>query len=316
MVCVYIKEMNVWLCMSYGVARTFGLMEGPVSAISITYKGIADIVKLMAPSDSNESFTSHDMQKIFQGKALFDGEKKQFHPMRRFEGCYCKRPPDFAVTYVWGMDFRKQLPIYIDSVMRYVKSVGFDHGDTKREFEDMTFWVDVFFVDQNDSNITVKLVEDCSLIYSRSPHHVIFMSDTILERGWCLVEICYRTFAVQKEYTLDMVNLTNLLAGYSNSITVAHSSTVSLRQRVPEEFISVNKLPSLHFIGDMQASLERYDSVSKKIVRDMCVYEDIERVRIGEIINTLFPGDDTFDSVVRAFARGALLQLRKARDRA
>jgi len=303
---VYIKEMNVWLCMP------IGLMDGPVSQRSITYAGIADIVKLMAPGDDDAPFTSHEMQKIFQGELPLNGVSKPFHPMQRFEGHYCMRPPDFAVTYVWGMDFRKQLPRYMDSVKKYVQSPGFVHDVEGIKFEDMTFWVDVFFVDQNNSNLTVRLVEDCSHIYSRSLHHVIFMSDTILERGWCLVEICYRTFAVQKEYTLKTGDLINLLAGRPNIIPVVYSSTVSLRQGVSEKFISVNKLPSLHFIGGMQASLERYCRVSKQIVRDMRVYEDIERVRIREIINTLFPGDDTFDRVVHAFARGALLQLRKA----
>jgi hypothetical protein len=119
------------LC-SAAVGRKEELMDCPASARSITYEGIREIVKLMAPADEAAPFTSKDMQKIFQG---LNTAKNKFHPMEQFEQFYTMRPPDFAVTYVWGMDFRKRLPLYMESVERYVKSSGFVHGDIERKFE-------------------------------------------------------------------------------------------------------------------------------------------------------------------------------------
>jgi hypothetical protein len=292
------------------VKRADELMDCPASARSITYEGIMEIVRFMAPADGDASFTSREMQQMCQGKTVCGGKTEQFHPMHRFEALYVMRPPDFAVTYVWGMDFRKQFPLYIQSVKRYVKSSGFVHDDIKRNFEEMTFWIDIFFVDQNLSNIIDKLINDCSRVYAQSPHHVIFMSDYILDRGWCLVEICYRAFALQKEYTLSETNLTNLMAGYVNSITTAHSSTVSLRQNQTETFISENKLPSLHFITDIAGAIEKYSHHESDSLNNMHVFNNDERGLIKNIVTTLFD-EETFNKIVRAFARRAVAQLKK-----
>ena len=293
------------------VDRTFELMDCSVDARSISYAGIKDIVRLMAPYDETLPFTSKDMQKIFKGEEPLNGIRERFHPFHRFGKYYSMRPPDFAVTYVWGVDFRTQLPLYMESVRKYVESDGFVAGGIKRSFDEMTFWIDVFLVDQNSPEIIVKLVEDCSHIYSRTPHHVMFMSATILDRGWCLVEICYRAFAVQCEYTLANMNLTNLLSGSVNSFAAGHSSTSSLNQNETETFISQNKLPSLHFIDNIGTAIKTYADEKRNILQDMHVFNDKEMDLIKAIITTLFRDEATFNRVIRAFARGAVARLEK-----
>jgi hypothetical protein len=173
----------------------------------------------------------------------------------------------------------------------------------------MTFWVDVLFVDQNSENIIDKLIADCNHVYVSSPHHVMFMSDNILDRGWCLVELCYRAFALQTEYTLSDMNLMDLMDGYVDRNT-RHTSTVSMRRNETERFISKNKLPSLHFISDITGAIKKYGYDGSDSLNDMHVFNDKERGLIKEITTILFD-EETFNNVVRAFARGAVSQLRK-----
>jgi hypothetical protein len=293
------------------VDRALELMDCSLDARSITYTGIKEIVKLMAPDDSTKPFTSEEMRKIFTGEEPFNGQAEKFHPMERFEQFYSMRPPDFAVTYVWGVDFRKDLPLYLESVKQYVRSEMFVQSGIERSFDEMTFWIDIFFVDQNSSALITKLVEDCSHIYSRAPHHIMFMSGNILDRGWCLVEICYRVFAVQSEYAIPMANLTDLLSGSVRSYSMAHSSNISLKQHETETFISNNKLPSLHFIGDIKDGVKPYTEIKKNILQEMHVFNDAELNLIKDIITTLFRDEATFNRVIRAFARGAVAKLKK-----
>lgn len=304
--------------MSCGVVdllrRTDELLDCSVQARSITYAGIMEIVKLMAPSDLEAGFVSKDMQRMFMGIKPFNGVKEKFHPMCKFGEFYSMRPPDFAVTYVWGMDFRKQLPLYIKSVQDYVNQSEFKHHGTARRFEEMTFWVDIFFVDQNPpgdlSGLIARLVEDCSHVYAQAPHHLIFMSTKVLEKSWCLMEICYRTFAVQCEFTLSIIDLTNLLSGSVNSM-MTHSSTVTLRPDVTETFIHRNKLPSLHFIDDITAEISKYAADKSDIKRNMTAFDPRDLDLIGEIVTILFRDEATFNRVIRAFAKGAMHQLKK-----
>jgi hypothetical protein len=297
------------------VDRTAELMNCSIVARSITYAGIMEIVKLMAPADITKPFTSKDLQKILTGAEFFEGKKETFHPMKRFGKFYSMRPPDFAITYVWGMDLRTEFPLYIRSVEKYVLSGDFVHEGKVLRFDEMTFWIDILFVDQNpsgdSSGLIARLIEDCSRIYARTPHHLVFMSDKFLDRGWCLMEICYRAFAVQVEFTLATRNLTNLLSGSVSEFGVDHSSTITLKEHVTETFISKNKLSSLHFIKDIRNDIKPYVSVDKNILKAMHVFEGTEKALIPQIVTILFHDEYTFNRVIRAFATGALSQLDK-----
>jgi hypothetical protein len=269
----------------------------------------------MAPADITKPFTSKDLQKILTGVEFFEGKKETFHPMKRFGKYYSMRPPDFAITYVWGMDLRTEFPLYIRSVEKYVLSGDFVHEGKVLRFDEMTFWIDILFVDQNPSGdasgLIARLIEDCSRIYARTPHHLIFMSDKILDRGWCLMEICYRAFAVQAEFTLSVLDLTRLLSGFVSERGTVHSSTVNLTDGITETFIHRNKLPSLHFIKDIRSDIHPYGLVDKNILQAMNVFEGKEKTLITQIVTILFRDAATFNRVIHAFARGAESQLNK-----
>jgi hypothetical protein len=297
------------------VDRTAELLNCSVVARSITYAGIKAIVELMAPSDESQPFTSKDLQRIFTGVVSFDGKTERFHPMQRYAKYYSMRPPDFAITYVWGTDLRKEFPLYIQSVEKYVRSGEFVHEGDKLRFDEMTFWIDILFVDQSPSGdasvLIAKLVEDCSRIYARTPHHLVFMSDKTLDRGWCLMEICYRAFAVQVEFTLSVFDLLRLLSGSGSGLRTVYSSTVTLKDGITETFIRRNKLPSLHFIKDIGSVISLYGLVDKNILQDMHVFEGKEKTLIAKIVTILFRDEATFNRVIHAFARGAVSQLDK-----
>jgi hypothetical protein len=201
----------------------------------------------------------------------------------------------------------------MQSVQAYVNNATFVHVGETREFEKMTFWMDIFFVDQNPSaspGLIALLIEDCSHVYAQTPHHAIFMSETILDRSWCLMEICYRVFAVKSEYTLSVIALTELLSGHVGEY-ISYSSNVTLKLGQTESFISRNKLPSLHFIKDIRGQINNYTLRGKDIKNDMSAYEIKDLEIIGQIVTILFNDDNTFNRVIRAFAAGAMHQLKK-----
>jgi hypothetical protein len=66
----------------------------------------------------------------------------------------------------------------------------------------LTYWVDIFFNDQNSDNVP-KFLREAEAIYRNSPHHAVLMMNGTLFRGWCVFETATRTNAAMARCRLD-----------------------------------------------------------------------------------------------------------------
>jgi hypothetical protein len=272
-------------------------------ARSLTYESIRSIVKELAPPNSVDPFTSHDMCKIFQGTAYFRGQKQKFHPKQRFVHLYRESPPDFALTYTWDTDFLTEMPVFMSNIKRLVNS---NQGSEKfsKKFDDMTFWVDIFFIDQNDTEALIhNLISDSNEIYSAAPHHAVLLAFDTLRRGWCLVEIGYRVYAVLAEFRLDMKDLKRMLSGVA---TDKKHFSVKYMKEFSESFIVSYRLPQIIFGDSSDLAKDLFPFMTSEILDNMRTTFPQDRDKICEILGHLFGDVAMFDSVIHEFASGAI----------
>ena len=272
---------------------------------SLSYESIQFFVKLFAPDNKEAPFSSHDMRAIFQGKVPLDGRCEKFHPKDRYHRLYSDSAPDFALTYTWDTDFRKEMPHFFDSI-RKMMDADESEGDEKfnKTFSELTFWLDIFFINQNAEALIDTLVLDSNQIYSSATHHAIFLAPDTLRRGWCLVEIGYRAFAVMSEFRLKIDDLKRLLAGNIKS-EKKHFSTKSMRER-SESYIVSKSLPCIVVGTATSLVKDLFPYISSEILQDMNTSYPSDRQRILEMLTQLFGSQGEFDKVVHAFAEGAI----------
>jgi hypothetical protein len=273
-------------------------------------------------SAGKSSFTSRDMKEIFTGEASLDGMNQSFHPMKRFVGCYSLRPPDFVITYMWSTDFLVEIPRYFESLKMYVESDKFvHHGNKKSVFEDMTFWMDIFFLDQNSTDLMDVIAEEMNCLYAFTPHHAVFMKEGILGRGWCVIEIGYRRFSVMTEFNIDRKSLLRMLVRFDSEF-VKHFDSLgdsmiysdsklfsnrSLKYWICDSII-YNKLPSMHFLGDMSSDLLKSRNVG--VLDNITSFDSGDVSHIQNTLDMLFHDKYSTTLYMHAFADGAVHELK------
>jgi hypothetical protein len=261
----------------------------------------------LAPLNQDAPFTSHHMREIFQGTAEYKGKKERFHPNRRFRSEYSESAPDFALTYTWDTDFRKEMPEYFSNIQKVVDSSQGPDKYTKR-FEDMTFWLDIFFIDQNDSALIDKLISDSSQIYTSASHHCVLLAFDTLRRGWCLVEIGYRAYGIMAEFRLKMKDLQRMLSGKAEE---KEHYSVKVLQKVSEASIISHRLPQIIFGTSSDLTKDLFPFMASEILDNMKTSNESDRPRILEILTQLFEEKAAFDSVIHEFATGGIALVAK-----
>lgn len=110
------------------------------------------------------------------------------HPAKLEEtkNFFSKREPDAALSYEWSLGLSKR-----QGVLHKLNSPSLLRN---LEMTDPLIWIDVFFVDQLSKNITMDLAKAQGL-YIKTRHHIALASLTLLDRGWCLFELCLRCYA-------------------------------------------------------------------------------------------------------------------------
>ena len=134
--------------------------------------------------------TSHTLQGLFKnGLKKANGELRrgpgQFHPAKRWPNHYSKDVPSIVVTYTWTIDLENELDKFMDEAERVLKL-------DPAEKEAATWWLDIFFNDQNkleDMDVVLEKAERC---YLMAENHVVFLMNGVFKRGWCCAEIAYR----------------------------------------------------------------------------------------------------------------------------
>ena len=139
--------------------------------------------------------TSHALQSLFQNKRKdADGTvlgayprevvAAPFHPQAKWPRRYSTDPAMIIVTYTWKLDLIKDLPAFLDEAEKKL-------GLTDEEKERATWWLDIFFNDQNTEEIGDEL-ERAKRGYKDARFHVVLLMHGVFKRGWCLAELVYR----------------------------------------------------------------------------------------------------------------------------
>jgi hypothetical protein len=108
--------------------------------------------------------------------------------------------PEVATTYEWSSNFTSVLKGLKDEQL--VQRLGISNP---------RFFLDVLFIDQLSKKVTVELAM-AQATYIKAPVHVALASETLLDRGWCIFELCLRYHAKKPTYFVG--NLGNKEAGY------------------------------------------------------------------------------------------------------
>ena len=96
---------------------------------------------------------------------------------------FSKDEPVLGLTYEWSLGLSKNNGVSKRLMDRQLL-------DKIRE-DDPLFWIDVLFIDQLSKNITMDLAK-AQGIYIKCKFHAVLGSLTLLQRGWCLFELCLR----------------------------------------------------------------------------------------------------------------------------
>ena len=255
------------------------------------------IVHELAPINLDEAFTSSRMRGIFRGEIEFRGKYQKFHPKELFKPEYSENAPDAALTYTWDTDFRKEIPEYFSHIKEIVDS---DKNYSKK-FQDMTFWIDIFFIDQNGDDLIDQLIFYSNEIYTTALHHFVLLAFDTLRRGWCLVEVGYRAYAIMAEFRLDLDDLKRMLSG---RVTDKEHYSVRYMKKFSESFIVSQRLPQIIFGTSSDLNQDLFSFMGSEILNSMKTSNEKDRPRIFEILTELFGTTDDFDSVIHEFAFG------------
>ena len=141
--------------------------------------------------------TSHAVQSLFQNaKPKDEGGKvveayrnvvsATFHPQDRWGQSYSSKIPTFVVTYTWSTDLVNDLPLFLDEAEKMLRL-------TDKEKERATWWLDIWFNDQNRKPGEMHdVLGEARLGFQDAHFHVVFLLNGIFKRCWCLAELLYR----------------------------------------------------------------------------------------------------------------------------
>jgi hypothetical protein len=142
------------------------------------------------------AITSHALQGLFQNAKTkgADGKATQaypkevvagpFHPQDKWPEFFSTLRPTIIVTYTWAMDLIKDLPAFLDWAERMLQL-------TDEEKEHATWWLDIFFNDQNAKEMEGELAM-AKRFYKEARFHVVLLLNGVFKRGWCIAELLYR----------------------------------------------------------------------------------------------------------------------------
>ena len=209
------------------------------------------------------TFTSNDLKSLFQGKKL----SPKFSPFQgKYKRFYSEREPDVVITYTWKTCLLSELPKFLDEFEVLIGSICTMNNNS------LTYWIDIFFVDQNEPDI-VGALEKVERIYQRARFHAVFMSKSCFRRGWCLFEVAIRLKAVMDSYgesrqSENGKNHMIELITQRNIINNGHV-TVPVLVIIPEHNDSITSLiQELLELDDLYSSMVTSEVSDKKHIQD------------------------------------------------
>jgi hypothetical protein len=267
---------------------------------SVTHAGLLALIAAYAPMDPAADFSSRHLQDILTGRAPHQGSTRKFILRGELEHWqhFSKERPDIVITYPWGMDLRRDLPVYLKQLYCLLRQRG--HVVSLAEFEGKTLWIDIFFNDQNSKDI-VQDLRAAQKIYEEAWLHAALLMCDPLSRGWCLFELGVRVWAVSKEFGFDHPATLRLLNG-THGAGEEYTSRNDWRKYPAAEVAA--RLPVFVAVAgrtNMQAELFRYEECDAFAGMATSIPED--KVEIQERLSLLLGSADNFNSVISALAK-------------
>ncbi len=111
-------------------------------------------------------------------------EHAPFHPQEMWPENYSEKIAKCTITYTWLTDLNKDLTALLDEAERRL---------VEEERGEATWWLDIFFNDQNVDGGGMKVqLAKAERNYRRAECHLVFLRHGTLLRAWCNAEILYR----------------------------------------------------------------------------------------------------------------------------
>ena len=274
-------------------------MQDPASLRSATYTGLFALIEQYAPASPTASFSSKDLQAILTGRAAHAGKTRKFLLRAEQQNLqhFSTRKPDIVITYTWGMDLRRDLPRFLERLYWRLKRSG--RVASWEEFASKTFWVDIFFNDQNSKDI-VQDLNAAQRIYEEAWVHAVLVMRDPLSRGWCLFELGVRVWAVGKEFGLDHPAVLRLLRAahgaeevYTSRSDWTSHSAAAVAGRLPL-FVAVEG------VTELQAEVFGYAGADA--FGRMATTQAEDKPEIQKRLSLLLESPDRFNAVISALA--------------
>ena len=222
---------------------------------------------ILGNNDSSNRFTAHDLRALFIGK----GGNVKFHPIDEYPTFYSEQAPNIVVTYRWDMCLLSELPLFMDELEKWCDCT-----------KDTTFWIDAFFVDQNQRDLDEELDKIVEVIRF-ADYHAVFMKYRALFSGWCSFEVAVRTKRV-----MDATRLT------PDDIA---REVISLDDHAFSKLIMVPSVPAMY---------EDLFDHSRDLFETMTTAEALDKIKLQDRILALFGSKDRFNQTMQGFKRAAV----------
>ena len=218
---------------------------------------------------ANKKFSSHSLRNLFTEMA--------FHPQDKFPQLYANKPPDVAITYPWDMCLLNEMPSFIDE---------FERLNCVSESVELTYWIDILFVDQNAKSIKAEL-NDTRVIYRSATYHAVFMKHSPLMRGWCVLETAIRTISTSECNQIE-------------------PEKIDARSLDNPSFSMLIVVPGMTNIYEdlLESSRDRFDAMKTTVPSD--------KIHIQKMIVGMFGSKYRFNEIMLSYRNAAIEKYKRA----
>jgi hypothetical protein len=232
--------------------------------------------------------------------------------MKYFSQFYSCNPPDYAISYPWDLDLRNDMSKFFEACKTEVV-----HTD---RFEDVTFWVDICFINQNSENIASELLVSQEN-YRTSMGHFVFLAKRPFARGWILFELAFRLFSIMTELGMtfeEMLGYLTCMVGSDGDATTSMSEDTPRNKfksrRTFQEYsldhvlkISFPQIVICEGITDLQTDL--YDYCGKETFGNMKTHTPEDKKMLQERLELLIGSESKVNQIINQLSMGARIKV-------
>ena len=126
------------------------------------------------------------------------------HAKQVFGDLYSDEPPKAALTYEWTLSLNEVLDFLNAPQIRECNRNHPGGEQIPADMRELTIWMDIFFVDQNSSDMPGQMVMSEGK-YSGTLLHLVLGTATVGTRAWCVHEVGVRCRAGKRCHLVKSV---------------------------------------------------------------------------------------------------------------